>query len=62
MPQKVETYLRYLQTSDARRKWVVAALIAAKVPESIARLALELAVQVFKSKVAKATPASVQGM
>lgn len=38
-----------------RREWAVAALIAAKVPESIARLAVELAVQVFKSKLAKAT-------
>jgi hypothetical protein len=35
----------------------VAALIAAKVPESIARLAVELAVHVFKSKLAK-QPAS----
>jgi transposase len=39
--------------NDARREWAVAALIAAKVPESIARLAIELAVQVFKSKAAR---------
>jgi hypothetical protein len=35
-----------------KREWAVAALIAAKVPESIARLAVELAVQVFKKKLA----------
>ena len=35
--------------NDTKREWAVAALVAAKVPESIARLAVELAVQLFKS-------------
>ena len=38
-----------------KREWAVAALVAAKVPESIARLAVELAVQVFKKKMAQVT-------
>ena len=46
---------RQFNDNTTRREWAVAALIAAKVPESIARLAVELAVQVFKSKVAKAS-------
>ncbi len=33
-----------------RREWVIAALMAAGVKESIARLAVELAVQVFKGE------------
>ena len=36
--------------NDTKREWAVAALVAAKVPESIARLAVELAVQVFRSR------------
>ena len=44
---------RQFNDNATRREWAVAALIAAKVPESIARLAVELAVQVFKSKLAK---------
>jgi hypothetical protein len=39
--------------NNTKREWAVAALIAAKVPESIARLAVELAVQVFKKKLAQ---------
>ena len=44
---------RQFHDNDTKREWAVAALVAAKVPESIARLAVELAVQVFKKKVAQ---------
>ena len=41
---------RQFNDNTARREWAVAAMIAAKVPESIARLAVELAVQLFKEE------------
>jgi len=34
----------------AKREWAVAQLVKAKIPESIARLAVELAVQLFKKE------------
>ena len=40
------------------REWAVAALIAAKVPESIARLSVELAVQVSRASSPLVTPSS----
>lgn len=39
------------QTTGERREWVLAQLEAKGVPESIARLALELAVALYKGKV-----------
>ena len=39
-----------LSTPEQRREWVVAVLVARKVPESVARLAVEVAVQIWKSK------------
>lgn len=35
----------------SKREWVVAALVSRGVPESVARLALELSVQLFKKEV-----------
>lgn len=39
------------QTNDERRDYVLGRLKAAGIPESIARLAIELAVQAYKKKV-----------
>lgn len=39
-----------LPDNDARREWVIQQLVARGVPESIARLAVELAVQLFKKQ------------
>jgi hypothetical protein len=41
---------RQFNNNATRREWSVSTLIAAKVPESIARLAVELAVQLFKKR------------
>lgn len=38
--------------TEDRRDWVVDRLVAHRVPESVARLALELAVQAYKKQVA----------
>lgn len=38
------------EDNDQRREWAVAALMAFKVPESVARLAVELGVQVIKAR------------
>ena len=40
-----------------RREWVVGILVAKKIPEAIARLAVEIAVQLYKKEVAKLTSA-----
>ena len=37
-----------LATNEARREWVVATLIANGIPESVSRIAVELAVQIVK--------------
>ena len=37
-------------TTEERREWVIKTLVARGVPESIARLALELAVQLIKKQ------------
>jgi hypothetical protein len=37
-------------TNAERREWVVAQLVARGIPESIARLALELAIQAYKDE------------
>lgn len=37
--------------NDTRREWVVGQLTSQKVPESVARLAIELAVQAYKQRV-----------
>lgn len=42
----------------AKREWVVAQLVARHVPESIARLAVELAVQLYKKEVPATPPAA----
>lgn len=39
--------------NDERREWVVKALVARKVPESIARIAVELAYRIYKTELAK---------
>ena len=39
--------------NDKRREWVVAKLVAKKVPESIARLVVELAFQLYRKEIAK---------
>lgn len=45
-----EAAVKYADNSD-RREWVVQALIAEHVPESVARLAVELAVNFLKKQV-----------
>ena len=42
--------VRFLNSTD-RREWVVAELMKDRVPESVARLAVELAVSAFKQKI-----------
>ena len=42
-----------LTDNDARREWVVQQLVQRGIPESIARLAVELAVQLFKKQTAE---------
>ena len=39
--------------NDKRREWVVAVLVARKVPESIARLVVELAYRLYKAELEK---------
>lgn len=38
----------------SRREWVVAVLVARKVPESIARIVVELAYQIYRKEMKKA--------
>jgi hypothetical protein len=56
----VATALRYVKEAallftdnDERREWVVNRLVERGVPESVARLAVELAVQIWKRESAK---------
>jgi hypothetical protein len=44
----VKTAAQGVLDNAGKREWVVAALVAKGIPESIARLAVELAVQEFK--------------
>lgn len=46
----VEQAQQQFTDNAQRREWVVAALLALKVPESVARLAVELAVQLMKAR------------
>ena len=39
--------------NTAKREWVIAILVNKRVPESVARLAVELAVQLLKKELAK---------
>ena len=43
-------------SNDDKRVWAVSALVSKGVPESIARLAVELAVQLFKDQVVDKIP------
>ena len=49
----VEQAANKFNTSAERREWVVAILVSRGVPESVARLAVEVAVQIWKSKAGK---------
>ena len=59
--QKALELVRHAATefshNDIRREWVVKSLMAAGVKESIARLAVELAIQLFKQGKETAPPA-----
>ena len=51
--QWVEEASKKFKDSAARREFVVGILVARKVPENIARLAVELAVQIWKARTGK---------
>ena len=46
----VKTAATKFATNDQRRSWVISALVAAGVKESVARLAVEIAVQLLKAR------------
>lgn len=48
---------KYVDNAE-KREWVVGILKAKGIPESIARLAVELAVRAFKSELDKLTPSA----
>lgn len=51
----VRTAASQLPDNDARREWVVQQLVRhLKIPESIARIAVELAVRLYKDEIAEA--------
>ena len=50
LSQVLQAHVRF-DSNDERREWAVAQLTTKHVPESIARLAVELAVQKYKQRV-----------